>query len=171
MRYWLWLLGVVSTSVLSAPIQKVLPLTVTIDKAQLYPYTLSLEVQPSSFTLLFDEESRRFQSDDVAVIISTDIPGDESGADFEYRLSLVNNDSRCWRSYDEEETAIVEGFISLTLDGTPFAVGDVLEAQTLDEVDSGVLGANRELRLDSEVISEESLQCDGLVRLEAELAL
>lgn len=169
-RYWLWLLGILSASALSAPIQKVLPLSVTINKAQLYPYTLSLEVQPSSFTLLFDNAQHRFQSDDVAVVISTDIPNDESGVGFEYRLSLVSNESRCLRPYDLSVTQ--EGFISLKLDNAPFEVGDVLEGQSLSELEGGALGDARVLTLDSDVITDEShLQCDGQVRLEAELAL
>lgn len=169
MRYWIWLLGALSASVFSAPIQKVLPLSVTIDKAQLYPYTLSLEMQPSSFTLLFDKSLHRFQSDDVSVVISTDIPNDESGVGFEYRLSLMSNESRCLRAYDS--TVTQEGFISLTLDNVPFNVGDVLEGQALRELESGMLGDVRVLTLDSDVITDEALQCDGLVRLEAELAL
>ncbi|ALR95506.1 hypothetical protein [Vibrio alginolyticus] len=169
MRYWLWLLGALSVSAMSAPIQKVLPLSVTIDKAQLYPYTLSLEMQPSSFTLLFDKTQHRFQSDDVAVVISTDIPNDESGVGFEYRLSLVSNESRCLRPYDSSVTQ--EGFISLKLDNAPFEVGDVLAGQTLSEFDGGSLGDARVLTLDSDVITDEALQCDGRVRLEAELAL
>ncbi len=169
MRYWLWLLGALSASALSAPIQKVLPLSVTIDKAQLYPHTLSLEMQPSSFTLLFDKSQHRFQSDDVAVVISTDIPNDESGVGFEYRLSLMSNESRCLRAYDS--TVTQEGFISLKLDNAPFNVGDVLEGQVLSELESGVLGDARVLTLDSDVITDEALQCDGQVRLEAELAL
>ncbi len=169
MRYWLWLLGALSASALSAPIQKVLPLSVTIDKAQLYPYTLSLEMQPSSVALLFDQSQHRFQSDDVSVVISTDIPNDESGAGFEYRLSLMSNESRCVRAYDS--TVTQEGFISLTLDDAPFNVGDVLEGQALSELESEVLGDARVLTLDSDVITDEALQCDGMVRLEAELAL
>ncbi|HGZ7315124.1 TPA: hypothetical protein ACOL2D_004557 [Vibrio parahaemolyticus] len=169
MRYWLWLLGALSTSTFSAPIQKILPLSVTIDKAQLYPYTLSLEIQPSSFTLLFDKALHRFQSDDVSVVISTDIPNDESGVGFEYRLSLMSNESRCLRAYDS--TVTQEGFISLKLDNAPFNVGDVLEGQALIELESGVLGDTRVLTLDSDVITDEALQCDGQVRLEAELAL
>ncbi len=169
MRYWLWLLGALSASAFSAPIQKVLPLSVTIDKAQLYPYTLSLEIQPSNFTLLFDKWSHRFQSDDVSVVISTDIPNDESGVGFEYRLSLMSNESRCLRAYDS--TVTQEGFISLKLDNAPFNVGDVLEGQALIELESGVLGDARVLTLDSDVITDEALQCDGQVRLEAELAL
>ncbi|QKS98629.1 hypothetical protein HUO05_25855 (plasmid) [Vibrio alginolyticus] len=171
MRYWLWLLGagIVSASVLSAPIQKILPLSVTIDKAQIYPYTLSLELQPHSFTLLFDEAQRRFQSDDVSVVISTDIPNDESGVGFEYRLSLLRNESRCLRPYDS--TITQEGFISLKLDSRSFEVGDVLDGQVLNEMEEGTLGDVRVLTLDSAVITDEALQCNGLVKLEAELAL
>ncbi|TNZ86771.1 hypothetical protein CGK40_24300 [Vibrio parahaemolyticus] len=169
MRHWLWLLGVLSASALSAPIQKILPLSVTINKAQLYPYTLSLEMQPSNFTLLFDKTQHRFQSDDVAVVISTNIPNDESGVGFDYRLSLVSNESRCLRPYDSSVTQ--EGFISLKLDNAPFKVGDVLDGQTLSALESGSLGDARVLTLDSDVITEEALQCDGQVRLEAELAL
>ncbi|EHV5557981.1 hypothetical protein ACWONS_004778 [Vibrio parahaemolyticus] len=171
MRYWLWLLwgGALSASVLSAPVQKILPLSVTINKAQLYPYTLSLEVQPNNFTLLFNKEQHRFYSDDVSVVISTDIPNDESGVGFEYRLSLVSNESRCLRSYDS--SIAQEGFISLKLDSTPFDVGDVLDGQALSEQDGGGLGDVRVLTLDSDVITDEALQCDGQVVLEAELAL
>lgn len=169
MYYWLCLLGMLSASALSAPIQKVLPLSVTIDKAQLYPYSLSLEMQPSSFTLLFDKAQHRFASDDVSVVISTDIPNDESGVGFEYRLSLVSNVSRCLRPYDSSVTQ--EDFISLKLDNTPIGVGDVLEGQALSELEGGTLGDSRVLTLDSDVIADEALQCDGQVRLEAELAL
>lgn len=170
MRYWLWLLlGVFSASALSASIQKVLPLSITIDKSQLYPYTLSLELQPNSFTLLFDRWSHRFQSNDVSVVISTDIPNDKSGVGFEYRLSLMSNESRCLRVYDS--TVTQEGFISLKLDNAPFNVGDVLEGQALSELGGGMLGDVRVLTLESDVIMDEALQCDGLVRLEAELAL
>ncbi|EJV0279256.1 hypothetical protein ACJZRZ_004240 [Vibrio parahaemolyticus] len=169
MRYWLWLLGALSASALSAPIQKVLPLSVTINKALLYPYTLSLEMQPRNFTLLFDKAQRRFQSDDVSVVISTDIPNDESGVGFEYRLSLVSNESRCQRPYDSSITQ--EGFISLKLDSVPFEVGDALDGQALSELDGGALGDVRVLTLDSDVITGEALQCDGQVVLEAELAL
>ncbi|EHJ9985792.1 hypothetical protein KB976_004944 [Vibrio parahaemolyticus] len=171
MRYWLWLLGVgvLSASALSAPIQKILPLSVTINKALLYPYTLSLEMQPHNFTLLFDKAQHRFQSDDVSVVISTDIPNDESGVGFEYRLSFVSNESRCLRPYDSSITQ--EGFISLKLDGAPFDVGDVLDGQVLSELEGGTLGDIRVLTLDSDVIRDEALQCDGQVVLEAELAL
>ncbi|EJE8675979.1 hypothetical protein M5236_004706 [Vibrio parahaemolyticus] len=170
MRYWLlWLLGLLSASALSAPIQKILPLSVAINKALLYPYTLSLEMQPSSFTLLFDKTQHRFQSDDVSVVVSTDIPSDESGVGFEYRLSLISNESRCLRAYDSSVTQ--EGFISLKLDNAPFKVGSVLDGQALNKVDGGVLGDIRILTLESDVITGEALQCDGKIRLEAELVL
>lgn len=169
MRYCLCLLGALSAPALSAPIPKVLPLSVTIDKAQLYPYTLYLEIQPSSLILLFDKSLHRFQSDDVSVVISTDIPNDESGVGFEYRLSLVSNESRCLRSYDSSVTQ--EGFISLKLDNAPFHVGDVIEGQALSKLESGVLGDARVLTLESDVITDEALQCNGQVILEAELAL
>lgn len=158
-----------SASVLSAPIQKILPLSVTIDKAHLYPYTLSLEIQPNNFTLLFDDAQHRFQSDDVSVFISTDIPNDESGVGFEYRLSLLRNESRCLRRYDSSITQ--EGFISLKLDSKSFEVGDVLDGEALKELEGGTLGDVRVLTLDSAVITDEALQCNGLVELEAELAL
>ncbi|EHK6028642.1 hypothetical protein C4G53_RS23875 [Vibrio parahaemolyticus] len=169
MRYWLWLLGLLSASALSAPIQKILPLSVAINKALLYPYTLSLEMQPSSFTLLFDKAQHRFQSDDVSVVVSTDIPNDESGIGFEYRLSLMSNVSRCVRPYDSSVTQ--EDFISLKLDNTPIKVGDVLDGQAFNKLKGGTLGDVRVLTLDSEVITDEALQCEGQVRLEAELAL
>ena len=169
MRYWFWLLGMLTASAFSAPIPKVLPLSVTIDKSQLYPYTLSLEIQPSSFTLLFDKWSHRFQSDDVSVVISTDIPNVESSVGFEYRLSLISNESSCRHAYDS--TVTQDGFISLKLDNAPFNVGDVLEGRALIELASGELGVTRVLTLDSDVITDEALQCDGRVLLEAELAL
>lgn len=76
---------------------------------------------------MFDEAQRRFQSDSVAVVVSTDIPNKESGIGFEYRLSLISNESRCLRPYDLH--VVQEGFISLELDKALFEVGDVLEGQ------------------------------------------
>lgn len=166
-RYWLLL--ALSTSALSAPIQKVLPLSVTIDKAQLYPYTLSLEMLPNSFTLFYDQTLHRFQDYDVDVVVLTDIPNDASGLGFEYSLSLASNESRCLRPYDSSVTH--EGFISLELDHTPFNVGDVLEGQMLEQLGNGTLGDERILTLRSDEISGEGLQCNGVVTLDAELSL
>ncbi len=168
-RSWGWLFLIFSASVLSAPIPKVLPLSVSINKTLLYPYTLSLEIQRENITLLFDKLQSRFQSSDVVIAVSTSIPNDESGIGFEYRLSLVSNESRCLRPYDS--SVVQENFVSLKLDNVPFTVGDVLEGQTLSDSENGTLGDSRVITLNSDVITEEALQCEGQIRLEAELAL
>ena len=169
MRYQFLLLGLFSFTILSAPIQKVLPLSVTIDKSHLYSYTLSLDMQSNDLTLLFNKNLNRFQSEEVPVIVSTDIPNDKSGIGFEYTLSLISNESHCLRPYDGSITQ--EGFISLKLDNVPLESGDILEGQPLNKLTEGVLGSERVLELDSDIITAKGVKCDGQVRLEAELTL
>ncbi|CAH1602055.1 conserved hypothetical protein [Vibrio jasicida] len=167
MRYW-WL-GMLSFCSVAAPIQEVLPLSTYINKTELYPYVISLDMQPNQVVLAFDEQQQRFQSHDVAVVVSSDISNGESGIGFEYTLSLLRNTSYCRRPYGLEVTQ--SNVISLTLGGAPFDEQTPLERQLLVSQDDGFLGDKLVLTLVSEVITDEAVQCEGTVMLEAELAL
>lgn len=167
MRYW-WL-SLLSFGSVAAPIQEVLPLSTYINKTELYPYAISLDMQPNQVQLAFDEQLQRFQSHDVAVVVSSDIPNGESGVGFEYTLSLLSNTSYCRRPYSLEVTQ--SDVMSLTLGGAPFDEQTPLEGQLLVSQDDGFLGDKHVLTLISEVITDEAVQCEGAIMLEAELAL
>jgi len=154
---------------IAAPIQEVLPLSTYIDKTELFPYVISLDMQPNQVQLAFDEQVQRFQSHDVAVVVSSDIPNGESGVGFEYTLSLLSNTSYCRRPYSLEVTQ--RDVMSLTLGGVLFDEQTPLEGQLLVSQDDGFLGDKHVLTLISEVITDEAVQCEGAVMLEAELAL
>lgn len=167
MRYW-WL-GLLSFGSVAAPIYEVLPLSTYIDKTELYPYVISLDMQPNKVVLAFDDQQQRFQSHDVVVLVSSNIPNGESGVGFGYTLSLLRNDSYCSRPYSGEETQT--DIMNLTLEGATFDEHTPFEAQLLASADDSFLGGKHVLKLISEVITDEAVQCQGTVMLEAELAL
>ncbi|ABU73732.1 hypothetical protein [Vibrio campbellii] len=166
MRYW-WL-GILSFGSVAAPITKYLPLSTYINKTEFYSYVISLDV-PNQVVLEFDEQQQRFRSHDVDVVVSSNIPNDETGRGFKYNLSLQNNTSNCKRSYSLEQTQ--DNVMNLTLDGKVFDEQNPLEEQLLASQGDGVLGGKHVLTLNSDVITDEAVQCSGTITLEAELAL
>ncbi|HDM7598106.1 TPA: hypothetical protein PZ808_003045, partial [Staphylococcus aureus] len=62
----------------AAPITKYLPLSTYINKTEFYSYVISLDV-PNQVVLEFDEQQQRFRSHDVDVVVSSNIPNDETG--------------------------------------------------------------------------------------------
>ena len=166
-RFWFWSLCFLGTSVVAAPVQKVLPLSTTINKSLLYPYTLSLNLEPDRLALQFDTTEKRFISKDIVVQVVTDIPNAESG--FTYQLSVIKNESQCYRDYAAD--VVEQNFITLLFDSAPFVNGDIVEALELEAQSSGTLGAEHTLTLNSDVIDAEALMCSGSIMLEAELSL
>ncbi|HDM7598110.1 TPA: hypothetical protein PZ808_003049 [Staphylococcus aureus] len=61
--------------------------------------------------------------------------------------------------------------MNLTLDGKVFDEQNPLEEQLLASQGDGVLGGKHVLTLNSDVITDEAVQCSGTITLEAELAL
>ena len=166
MRYW-WL-GILSFGSVAAPITKYLPLSTYINKTEFYSYVISLDV-PNQVVLEFDEQQQRFRSHDVDVVVSSNIPDDETGSGFKYNLSLQNNTSYCKRPYSSDHTQ--DDVMNLTIEGNVFDEQNPLEDQFLASQGDGVLGGKHVLTLNSDVITDEGVECSGTITLEAELAL
>lgn len=169
--HWFWILLALIPSALSAKIiEKQLHISADIYKAQLFDYSLYITTNPTQLYLVWDRDQKKFKTENVNIVISTDIPTSELGMGFKYNLTLNENTSECKHPYSGN-LIIIRDFIHLKLDFLPFEVGQTLRNAPLYDVGGPNIGANRTLSLVSDNINDQALECSGVVELEAELAL
>ncbi|MGF1703061.1 hypothetical protein L4D09_22490 [Photobacterium makurazakiensis] len=163
--------GFASQVLLAAQFTEILPVSTYINKALLYPYSLSLTATPSSFLLLFDKSQNRFYDAHSELLVKTEIPAEES-ATFTYKLTLTQNQSECRRVGSTGTDTVLSNVMDVLIDGTKIDEGDSSSLQVLDEIDEGGrrMGRNS-LTLRSHQITEEAFDCNGSIKIEAELAL
>ncbi|WP_146153859.1 hypothetical protein [Photobacterium sanctipauli] len=163
----------VSFNAKSIKITEQLPLSTYINKAELYPYKLTLTPKPAKLLLEFNDDTSRFEDASSQLIINTDIPESESELGFQYNLRVVENQSLC-RSLIQStlDDVVAEDVMELELDGRKFDESNPSIDNPLDKLDekNNWMGENR-LTLKSRYIDGKIMECKGSVYLEAELAL
>ena len=147
-----------------------LPVSTYIDKTKIYPYSLNLEASPSSLLLHFNQSINRFDDADTKIIVSSDIPSEES-TEFQYQLLLDKNESAC-RLIVANKDVVLDDVMQVFIDGNLIEEGDVSNAKPIDQENSdGYRFGESTLTLRSETIEEEGMECGGKVIIVAELAV
>lgn len=149
---------------------KILPVSTSIDKSKLYPYSLTVELPSSIFLLYFLTNENRFKDVTSSVFVTSTIPEDES-AEFGYTLQLTENKSICRNIIGDTEKSI-SGIMNVFIDDNEIIEGESSPIKPLSELnEDGYRFGESSLLLRSDVIEEEGMECSGKVTLLAEVAL
>ncbi|CAH1534382.1 conserved hypothetical protein [Vibrio owensii] len=140
-----------------------------LNKADFYPYSLTLSVFPGIHYLNFNQATKKFEDGESLLSVVTDIPADESVM-FMYQLGLLENKSSCQSPYTGEVK--LTDVMNVLINGIKQVEGDVSEPLPLDGINQdGYRTGKSKLVLSSNVIDEKALECRGSVLIYAELAL
>lgn len=169
-RFSVMLLSFLSCSVSSEIIKSTLPLSTYIDKSKLYPYSLSMEANPSKLILNYSENLNRFDDAVSYFFVNTNIPSQESIL-FHYQLTLLTNSSHCQPISSSGGEMLID-FMKVFIDGELLNEGDITSLKPLDSVDeSGFRIGQNKVILRSDEINDVALTCNGEVSVLAELSI
>lgn len=168
--FFVTLLSLISYSVSCEVIKNTLPVSTYIDKSKLYPYSLSMESNPSKLILNYSENLNRFNDSTSFLLVNTNIPAQESVL-FYYRLNLLTNDSQCQEINSPDGTSLID-FMNVFIDGELINEGDITSLKPLDSIDeSGFRIGQNQVLIRSDEINDVALKCNGEVSVLAELSI
>ena len=159
----------ISTFSVSEEIPHRLNVSTYLNKADFYPYSLTLSAFPTTHYLNFNQATKKFEERESILSVVTDIPVDES-AMFMYQLGLLENKSSCHNPYTEEIK--LTNVMNVLINGEIQVEGEVSEPLPLTEINQdGYRTGKSKLVLSSNVIDQKALECRGSVLIYAELVL
>lgn len=159
----------ISTLCFSEEIPKRLDVSTYLNKADFYPYSLTLSAYPTVHYLNYNQATKKFEERESILSVVTDIPADES-AMFMYQLGLLENKSSCHNLYTEEVE--LTNVMNVLINGAEQVEGDVSEPLPFTKINQdGYRTGKSKLLLSSDVIDQKALECRGSVLIYAELVL
>lgn len=147
------------------------PLSTTINKANLYDYSIFLQLSTDSIVLEYDGRNKRFYDGWFLSYVTTTIPT-TSGDSFEYNYRISDFNSSC--SENGSGTVVINDFVDLYIDKVHYPdIGNIPDFEFYSDNTSGFERATNEFLLatNQTISSDELLSCNGNITFNVELKL
>ncbi len=147
------------------------PLSTEINRANLYDYSISLELSKSFIALNYDKKNERFHNGEFISYVRTTIPKN-SGDTFEYKYNVTEFTSSCVKT--STDTVTIDNFADLYIDNVHYPdIGDIPSFAFTNSLDLDFENSlnNFSLVTNQIIPSDEPLNCNGSITFNVELKL
>lgn len=147
------------------------PVSTKINRANLYDYSINVELSNEFIVLQYDGENEKFHNGMFLSYVRTNIPTN-SGDSFEYGYNISNLNSKCVKKNSGD--VLYNEFIDLYIDKTYYPdIEDIPKFEFNNINNTGYENSTNEFELvtNKNIPSDEPLDCNGSITFNVELQL
>lgn len=147
------------------------PVKTQINRANLYDYSINMELSDDFIVLKYDSENETFLNGRFFTYVRTNIPT-SSGDSFEYSYNISEFTSKC--VFNDSGDTLYDDFVDLYIDKKHYPdIGNIPNFEFDNLKVTGYENSTNEFELvtNKKIPSDEPLYCNGLITFNVELKL